>query len=419
MRRGALCVVLACLVVYHVNGKPQPEVDCVAAPYAAWSLVRHGSFDLGYYPELSYLRGDNLRPLADGAWVSVRPPGTTLSVAPLVAPFALFSERPLQPCNMMHLGKLAGALSAALAAGLFFGICRRLFPGAEWPATLLFALGTCLWSVASQSLWMHGPATLWLCLALYLQSGPRADRGGVQVLAGLALGMAVVTRPTTAVFAVAGGLLLVGRRQWRQAAWLTLGGSVPVAWLCLLNGLQFGNPFMGGYVHDTWEPGPPWWLGLSGLLIAPSRGLFVYSPALVLAPWGAWLLLWRRETEDQPQQGLLLAWLGASLVTLLLYARWHEWAGGWCFGPRYLCETMPVWCLLFAAAYRGLGAAWKRRAAEVLVALSVTVHFVGVFGHRAHPDWQLRHTLHDQGRCLFALHDTQIEVYGRGVFRRK
>jgi hypothetical protein len=35
----ALGVFLAALALYHLNGSPQPEVDCIPAPYAAWSLV--------------------------------------------------------------------------------------------------------------------------------------------------------------------------------------------------------------------------------------------------------------------------------------------------------------------------------------------------------------------------------------------
>jgi len=63
---------------------------------------------------------------------------------------------------------------------------------------------------------------------------------------------------------------------------------------------------------------------LSGLLIAPSRGLFVYSPALLLALPGVKAL---SDSVEPPLLGarvLLFAWLAAATATLLFYARWHD-----------------------------------------------------------------------------------------------
>jgi hypothetical protein len=414
---SAAGLVLACLLVYHLNGRPHPEVDCVAAPYTAWSLVRHQSLDLRDYPELGRLVGTHVRQLADGSWVSIRPPGSALVAVPFVAPFAVRGEQPLSARGMYVLGKAAGACSVALAAGLFFLVCRRLCPDAAWPATVLFALGTCLCSVASQALWMHGPAALWLCVALYLLTHEGADRVPWRTAAGLALGLAAVTRPTTVFFGLATGLTLLARRRWRATAWLTLGGAVPVACLCLLNWWLFGNLFLGGYDNDNWQESPPFWLGLGGLLVAPSRGVLVYSPALLLAPLGLWRLR-RDPTRPGDTGGLILAWGAAAGVTVLFYARWYHWFGGWSYGPRMLCETMPVLCLLFGIAYQSLRAAWGRRLGLALVALSVAVHLVGLFGYSGYVAWQERHDRQDQGRCLFALHDTQIEAHARALLRK-
>jgi hypothetical protein len=418
MRKSVAGLVLACLLIYLVNGRPHGEVDCVAAPYAAWSLVRHGSLDLHFYPALRTVVGSQVRALPGGAWVSIRPPGSALAALPLVAPLAAVRERPLADSWMQQLGKLAAAYSVAGAAGLFFGACRRLAGNAAWPATILLALGTCLCSVASQALWMHGPATFWLCAALYGLTRPDADRGRWRTAAGLALGLAIISRPTAAFFAGATSAALLAGRRWRGAAWLALGCAVPVACLCLLNWSQSGNPILGGYADDNWHESPPWWLGLGGLLIAPSRGVLVYSPALLLVPLGVWQLRRRDGTQGRNARGLLLAWLAAAGLTLAFYARWHDWRGGWCYGPRFLCETMPVLCLLFAVAYAGLRAAWQRRLAEGLVALSVAIHLVGLFGYSGFEAWHRRHDRPDEGRCLFALHDTQIAAHAGALVRK-
>jgi hypothetical protein len=408
--KTSLAVFFGSLVVYHLNGKPHPEVDCVAAPYTTWSLVRHASLDLSAYPELRYLLGTQIIELADGRWLSIRPPGSALAALPFVAPLAAFREKPPGTGFMLHVGKLTGACFVSGAVVIFFLLCRRLVPEAAKGATVLFAFGTTLWSVSSQALWMHGPATFWLCSALYLVLTPHE---GVQakgaVAAGLAFGMAILTRPTTLFFGLAAGIVLLWQRRWRASLGLALGGLIPVTVLILLNLSYFGHPLYGGYAGDSNWDQTPLWLGACGLLVAPSRGMLVYSPALCLVPIGLWAL--GEQPSLRRRRALLAGFALAALATVLFYARWGDWRGGWCYGPRFLSETMPVWCLLFAVAYRSVQAAAFRRLAHGLIALSVFVQFLGIAGHRGYVSWHLRQDYHDQGRCLFSLRDTQIAAH--------
>ncbi len=112
---------------------------------------------------------------------------------------------------------------------------------------------------------------------------------------------------------------------------------------------------------------------------------------------------------------MIAAWVGAAALTVIFYGRWCDWTGGWCYGPRFLCEALPAACLLFALAYAALQRTWQRRAALTLVALSVLVHFVGVVGHGAYADWCQRHPIVDYGRNFFVPQDTQIEAHARKV----
>jgi hypothetical protein len=413
--RGALIgLFLAVLGASFANGRPHAEVDCVAAPYTAWSLVRSGSFDVGRYPELSPYSHLHVLPVSGDRRMSIRPPGNAITAIPFVAPFALGRERPLSQLAMLQLGKLVGTVCVALAACLFFLTCRRVAPDAAWPATILFAFGTCLFSVAGQALWMHGPAVLWLCTALYLLTGERGDARAHLFAAGLALGLAVLARPSAAFFAVGAVAALLFDRRARAAGWVVLGGAVPAAFLLHYNWHFFGNLTVGGYREVGWGETPPLWIGLGGLLVAPSRGVFVYSPALLLALIGAARLF--RRTDDTPggwPRALLLTWTAAAVVTVAFYCRWCDWRGGWCYGPRYLCEVMPIACLLFALAYQGLRSRLVRAVAVALVVVSVAIHFVGVHGHGGYAAWHERHQKDDQGRCLFELEDTQIEAHTR------
>ena len=151
MRSPVTLLIFLCLLVYVGTGRPHAEVDCIAAPYTAWSIIRHGSFDLRHYQELKPYLGTQVIELQNGAWVSMRPPGSAIFAIPFVLPLAIFREYPPPPNTHAPIGKTyPAAVSVVGAAVFFFLTCRRLAPKAAWPATLLLALGTCLCSVASQ-----------------------------------------------------------------------------------------------------------------------------------------------------------------------------------------------------------------------------------------------------------------------------
>jgi hypothetical protein len=424
--RAGLLIFLTCVVFYHANGRPLAEVDCVPAPYEAWSLTRHGSFDLRSYRDLPGAIGPGMRELADGTLITGYPPGSALAALPIVAPMAAFREQPFYAATMLHLGKLVAALYAAGSVVIFYFLCLRQVPSAARIATVLFGLGTSLCSVASQALWMHGPATFWLCVALYwllipqdVLAGQTAGtahsylRWGRMFLVGLSLGMALITRPTTALFALATLGALCRRGGLPAIFKVILGAAGPIGFFLAYNLVYFGRPIAGGYGDEACLWTTPLALGLAGLLIAPSRGLLVYSPALVLAPWGLFRL---RRWNNHPSGAVavLTAWSAAAAATILLYAKWHAWHGAWCYGPRFLCETMPILCLMFALAYDRLQTTAARKLAATLVGLSVAVQFLGVFGNDT--PWKERHASTGQSSSFFSPRDTQIEAHLRHVW---
>ncbi len=406
IRNPPLWIFLGCLTLYSVNGRSIAEVDCDVAPYAAWSLVQHGTFDVSAYPVTSGLVGSVVVRTSDGKLVSKYPPGSTLAAVPFVAPFAMLRVDPLEKrSRMRRLGKHIASIYVAASIVLIYLLCSRLAPSAAVPTTLLAAFGTTLWSTASQGYWAHGPAVFFLALALYLllrsREGPKL---GAVAIAGLALGMAMLIRPTTGLFALASILSLAIHRRWAGGILLSAIVSVMAGLLVSYNHHYFGNWLAGGYLAeiDSWST--PLRVGLPGLLIAPSRGLFVYSPALLLLPF-AFNPLRRSGRLTSQTSGTILAWFITAVVTLFVYARWHVWWGGWCFGPRFLTETIPILAILFALAFERLDRRWGsygRRLAWVLITVSVSIHFIGVFGY--HVDWMFSHEAAD----MFRIGDTQI-----------
>ena len=104
------------------------------------------------------------------------------------------------------------------------------------------------------------------------------------------------------------------------------------------NALRSGNPLQTGYDLTLFSPNI-----LSGfykLLFSPLRGLFVYSPILVLSLPGWWFF-----RKSYPAE----AWLFAGLVgvTIGLFSAWSS-GEGLSWGSRFLIPVVPFLVILLA-----------------------------------------------------------------------
>ncbi len=401
-----------CMVVYHINGKPIGQTDCIIAPYAAWSLIRNQSFDVSCYKYLDKYQEGVLHKLPDGRRVSCYPPGSTIAAVPIIAPIALFSKEPLSSGKMRRLGKFIGALYASLAVVLFYFICLHLVAGGALWATLLFAFGTSMWSIASQSLWVHGPAVFFLCLALYLtlvKRGYGSFKSSCYI--GLSIGLSVLCRPTNAMFLVSTVLMFLVFKKWRNLLGFLPCAMLSVVVFLLYNASYFSETVYGGYgrLDNFWST--PFLIGLTGLFFAPSRGLLIYSPAFLLVPLGM-MKVFNHTRKDLKIS--IFFWFAGVVGTLAVYSKWHCWWGAWCYGPRFLCETLPVFSLFFAYLYASIKNELFRKVTKALVIISIVVHFLGVFG--TGNDWDKRFSVGTHGKKLFHLRDTQIEAHIKHLF---
>jgi hypothetical protein len=282
---------------------------------------------------------------------SIFPPGVAILALPVLVPAVLAGVSPSDATALLLLGHLAAAIIEAIAALLLWSVFRR-FVSAGWSVglVLLYFLATSVRTVASQALWQHAGVHLAVAAALWLVLEERPISRTRAFAAGLALGFGTVARQTTAIVLVG----IVSRRTFlRSVAGFGLG-IIP---LLAYNAVAFGNPFEQGYGSKPFDTPIP--IGLYGLLLSPSRGLFVYAPYLLFAV-AALGLAWRARGEVAAR----LRGLGiAAIATLLLYATYTEWWGGRVFGARFLDDVAPV---LFAALAWAIGrglldrALWRR-----------------------------------------------------------
>jgi 4-amino-4-deoxy-L-arabinose transferase-like glycosyltransferase len=292
----------------------------------------------------------------DGHFYSDRPPGTAFLAVPFYW-LGLLVDRisgrqdldfPLRYVTMLPplLGAATALATALLARGL----------GTGWPAAVATAATGALTTLAlkyATLLYSHIAAAACVtgALAALLLAERRPGRARPLALGGLLLGYgAVVEYPNLLLIAPVGLYVLwqargagSGAFDWRGTVAFFTAWAVPIAVLAGYNWLAFGRPWHTSYTYQyyfDWSRSPlttyvtPPLTGLRWLLAGPS-GLFVVTPAFLLALWGLAILARR-----SPARALLL--LGVVLAVLIPTAMHRTYYGGGSRDTRYLLAIVPA-----------------------------------------------------------------------------
>ena len=270
---------------------------------------------------------------------------------------------------------------------------RPFSTGEHWAMTCLFAFGAAPWSIADMGGdWhlAHAVALSFMLLALF----EHAARGRPIVIGAL-VGLAMLSRPTTAFTALFFVLPWLRMRAWRSLAQFSCGPAVALAVLGAYNAARFGSVFdfaydrmylMGpgealmrnyGQFHYAYVPRNFFWYFLAPPAVLQSgrfpwlgydqRGmsLFVATPAF-LYMIAAVKNHWRMPTTRDAMVSI-----AACLVPLLLYFN----SGFIQFGHRFSMDYLPMLLVLMVIDLRNP----IPRAGYVLIVLSIMIHAVALF----------------------------------------
>jgi 4-amino-4-deoxy-L-arabinose transferase-like glycosyltransferase len=270
------------------------------------------------------------------------------------------------------------ALAAALVFWIFCGL--GIDTRTATLAALMLALGTPLFAYSAWFFSEPLAAALLLGAALTLFAGRRQQQTIIlAALAGVILGVAVWVRPAhviaVPVFFLA---LLLRDREKSILPAITLAAVVALfggAYL-LRNQIYFGNPMDFGY-PEVAEGGKhlnsfetPLATGLYGFLLSPGKSIFLFAPLLLLAIPGVFKVAKRNI-------GLAIVAGGTPLIYLLFFARYTQWEGGYCVGPRYLVPAIALLCLGLGPVIADATPA-IRKLAVVLFAAGMLVQVISV-----------------------------------------
>jgi len=315
-------------------------------------LFAHGHVGLPTPPEAL----GNALILRTPMWTSGYPPGQSLVLA---LPTLIHAEHVLPAV-------LSGVLVVAV-----WSFSRDMFgPKHAALAALLTSLSPFVWAIHGTVLAFGTSVT---CLAVFMAALARAERTGRARwtgLAGLAIGLAFITRPYEAVafsFPFAVRLLWESRREPARLVWC-IAGFVAVAWLLPMHDyLVMGSPFDMPYTSPAM---PAFNLGFYGHAMPGAPHIHTPAHAVgnlagILARLDLWALAWPgslalviagalRRNATRGDEMLRLA-LGSYIVFYLLV----PFPGTWDVGPTYYYALMPV---LIPLAVRGVSALRDRGA---------------------------------------------------------
>jgi hypothetical protein len=360
--------------------------DTIPAGYLPFSIIYYHDLFLEHFANPDFVSNAYAFTTVNGHLMSIFPIVTPV----LITPFVYLCTLGMAPGHaIIHIGQIARTASAgiaALAACTFYLIVIRFVPKKiAIVSTLVFAFATSTWSISSQALWQHGMIELFLLLMVYIIIRNEEDPSPRSfVYLGILSGLFVFCRPPDALLLIpiVGYVVFKNRKYALHYVVPAIISGLP---FLVYNWHFFGNVF-GGYVQNIqkFDLSVNVLPDYAGLFISPNKGLFIFSPILILAVLGYFHL----DSIENKNISRLFRWFGPVLIMeTVVYGFFSDWGGGYSYGPRYLTALAPVLCIYVAlflsdtmTRFRaGMYNYLKVGVITLLIIFSILVQFIGVF----------------------------------------
>ena len=281
--------------------------------------------------------------------------------------FGVRNDQALQAVHML--------VCVYLIIGITYIFARAWFgPALSAVFATLTLYGSIVGPTVSTGFWSIDPEIVLTGLSLLLLrdgAGAHARRRGMAL--GVVLFLGFLCRPTFALFVlcVFGYLVLRNRSMLFVAA--------PIAAALLGGFILFSEYHFGSYL-------PPYYLAsrlssahaltaLHGLLLSPSRSIFIFSPIVLVLPF-VWASGFVR--GNRAWMMMLTAAIALQFATNVFFP---DWWGGKSFGPRILANMSFLACLLTIESLGHMASGSRRNALAIVFpiwALGLAVNLTGL-----------------------------------------
>lgn len=338
-------IFIFCMALLFSSGHIE-NVDTHLRLTQARFLVENGSFEIEEgFGEASH---GNLATSKSGKKFSVYNPGQILLFTPIYFLTHLF-EKDIGDAyySAAFLASFFGYLIYGIIIITFwkFGSKLNIPERKRFLVTILFAFTSYCFAHAQDS-YEHIYEALFLFLTVFLLVSKTTSQKMV-ILAGISLGFGLLFR-TSIILALPGIFLVVNKR---KSIILFLSTLLPFFLILLYyNYVRFGDAFENGYAIawlNAFGKTPENSFNLlsiprnvAGLLFSFGKGLFFFSPSLILTFWG-FKQCWK--SQERLFAGIALI----CIVYVSFYAANFAWHGSaWNWGPRYIVPIVPLLYLI-------------------------------------------------------------------------
>lgn len=277
--------------------------------------------------------------------VNAYPIVTGLMAVPFYLPLLIFQKIPEisyheNILKVFLVGRITATFYTALSVGIFYLIISKFSVDEvkKITFTIFYAFGTGMYSIASRGLWLHTIAQFLFTLVLYLLTVTK-DSPRKYTLLGALLGLSVINRPTSIIFAVAIAIYILIEKKKYLGQFIIAAGLMGVV-LLLYNHFTFGSFITEGYsargAANVWKGNLL--ESIPGFFISPARGFLFVAPILLLGFYGMY--------EYYKKKNILFITISvAYLLSMTMMAKWYSWHGAGGFGHRMLVDYQPFLAL--------------------------------------------------------------------------
>jgi hypothetical protein len=387
IRTSSLFLTICCICIFgliYFAPKEYQGSDPRYALLVSQSIIEHQTIKLDAYkdkyeennPPYNFDRDYRIH-RRDGHYYYAYPIGTSVFSVPFVWVATLMGKDMSIFEDDTATQSFISAVLCMLAFVIIYRICRcYLDMTASLVIAIISVLGSSLTSTMGAALWSHDFAVIFVALSLWLLA--LYESGKINAinpfLLGFLLFSAYFCRPTASIFIIV--VLVYVYFRYREGFLRLVITSLTlflffVAW----SWLQYGQllPFyytLGSKLTLSSNLGP----ALYGVLLSPSRGIFVFSPFFVLVVVG--LLPFFRRLRTRAMFWLSGVWFSLHVAAI---SSWDQWWGGRSYGPRLLTEVVLALILITVLLWREVSQISSLRTKRIISAGYITLGILGIF----------------------------------------
>lgn len=312
--------------------------------------------------------------------------GQLLFVLPLYLPSFMRDEG----YAFFIVNMISASLTCVLILHILVLLGRTL--RASLITALLYGAGTMAWHYASKTPHEHSLSIFFIVLSMYLALRyARGDGARFAFMCIIGFGFAAITKTDSVLAFIPIALFIHLERNTATERKLTTRNLAIISALLLApfaaftlgyNHIRFNSILDNGYACQTDLPlfSPVYIpMALMGYVISPGKGIFVYSPIIVLFPFFARKYLMRHPLKSTGRR-FIACTFGYIALHTMFYLNFFGWDGDWCYGPRLLLPIVPFMVMPVVEAFEGWTGmcGWKRRLIVLLIAISIAYQIVSV-----------------------------------------